>query len=106
MIIEAGEVPDDVLDALLSDPVYQSWGDREAWRAALATALTEWEKRPRDLLPLTYAGHDCAWVTLGVQHRDAILGIKQTDVLQRCDGCGDVRTQVLSGTWTLGQLRG
>lgn len=104
MIIEPKEVPDEVLDALLSDPVYQSWGDREAWRGALAMALTEWEKRPRDLVPLI-AGHDCSWRTLGVQNRDALLGIKQTDVLQRCDGCGEVRTQVLTGTWTLEQLR-
>jgi hypothetical protein len=107
MIIESGEVPDGVLQELLDEMPGETLEDaewRDGWRQALAAALTEWEKRPRDLT-LT-AGHDCAWRTVGVQHRDAILGIKQTDVLQRCDGCGDVRTQVLNGTWTLDQLKG
>jgi hypothetical protein len=101
VIIEPKEVPDEALDALMG------WVGanltREGWRGALADALTEWEKRPRDLVPLI-AGHDCGWQILAVQNRDAILGIKQTDVLQRCAGCGDVRTQVLTGTWTLEQL--
>jgi len=105
MIIEVHEVPDTVVDALIeAAPGDGRVPHREDWRQALAAALTEWEKRPRDLT-LT-AGHDCAWSTVGVQHRDAILGIKQTDVLQRCDGCGDVRAQVLNGTWTLDQLKG
>jgi hypothetical protein len=108
VIIEAGEVPNSVLDVLtVAVPDYDpsaSW-NREGWRRALAAALTEWEKkRPRDLVPPA-AGHDCAWVTVGVQHRDMVFGVKQTDALQRCDGCGDVRTQVLTGTWTLDQLR-
>jgi hypothetical protein len=107
VIIEVHEVPDTVLDALLdavpdSDPG-APW-NREDWRQALAAALTVWEKRPRDLMPLI-AGHDCGWLILAVQHRDALLGIRQTDVLQRCAGCGDVRTQVLTGKWTLEQLR-
>ena len=107
MIIEVHEVPDAALSALFEAAPDEGWpdGSREDWRQALAAALTEWENRPRDLMPLV-AGHDCTWRTVGVQHRDAILGIKQTDVLQRCDGCGDVRTQVLTGTWTLEQLRG
>jgi len=110
MIIETGEVPDAALDALIeAAPYCIRVGDdpppREDWRQALAAALTEWEKRPRDLMPLV-AGHDCAWRILAAQHRDALLGIKQTDVLQRCDGCGDVRTQILTGTWTMDQLRG
>jgi len=108
--IETGEVPDDVLDALLQaapdtgDCTGSAW-NREDWRKALTSALTEWEKRPRDLVPLI-AGHDCAWVTLAVQNHVAMLGVKVTDALQRCDGCGDVRSQVLTGTWTLDQLRG
>lgn len=112
MTIETGEVPDDVLDALLEaapEAVAHAWkksGLREEWRQAAATALTAWENRPRDLVPLTYAAHECAWSTLGAQHRDVLLGIKQTDALQRCGGCGDVRTQTLNGTWTLEQLRG
>jgi hypothetical protein len=104
VIIETGDVADGVLSKLLQaapdDP-----GDPEGWRQALAAALTQWEKRPRDLVPLM-GGHDCAWRTLGVQPHVAVLGVKVTDVLQRCDGCGDVRTQVLTGTWTLEQLRG
>jgi hypothetical protein len=110
VIIETREVPDEVLDALLEaapENAAHPWkksGLREDWRQALAAALTAWENRPRDLTLM--AGHDCAWVILAVQHRDAILGIKQTDVLQRCAGCGDVRTQVLTGTWTMEQLRG
>lgn len=112
MTIETREVPDGVLDALLDavpdkDPA-APW-TREEWRQALAAALTEWEKRPRDLMPLDAdgpPGHECTWRTVGVQHRDALLGIKQTDVLQRCDGCGEVRAQTLTGTWTLEQLRG
>ena len=104
MIIEPKEVPDEALDALMG------WVGanltREGWRGALAEALTEWENRPRDLVQPTYAAHDCGWLTLAVQHRDAILGIRQTDVLQRCDGCGEVRTPTLTGTWTLEQLRG
>jgi hypothetical protein len=108
MIIEVSEVPDEALDALLeaAPPLGsdedRSW--RESWRQALAAALTQWEGRPRALLLAT--SHECAWRTVGVQHRDAILGIKQTDALQRCDGCGEVRTQTLTGTWTLEQLRG
>jgi hypothetical protein len=108
VIIEVHEVPDAVLQELLDtmpDKYLEDAEWRDGWRQALAAALTEWEKRPRDPMPLV-AGHDCAWTTVGVQHRDAILGIRQTDVLQRCDGCGDVRTQVLIGTWTLEQLRG
>ncbi len=108
MTVEAGEVPDRVLDALLEaapdsgDCTGLAW-NREDWRTAAAAALTAWEQRPRGLT-LT-AGHDCAWRTTGVQHRDMVFGVKQTDALQRCDGCGDVRAQVLSGTWTLEQLR-
>ena len=109
MIVEVHEVPDTALDALIEaapdtgDCTGAAW-NREDWRQALAAALTAWENRPRDLMPLT-AGHDCTWRAVGVQHRDAILGIKQTDVLQRCDGCGEVRTPTLTGTWTLEQLR-
>lgn len=103
MIIEVHEVPDAALDALMG------WVGanltREGWRGALAEALTEWEKRPRDVVPPTHLAHECTWRAVGVQHRDAILGIKQTDVLQRCDGCGEVRTPTLTGTWTLEQLR-
>jgi hypothetical protein len=108
VIIETGEVPDGVLDALLKaapdDP-----GDGEVWRQALAVALTAWENRPHDPIRLTYAvahPHECIWRTVGVQPHVAMLGVKVTDALQRCDGCGDVRTQVLTGTWTLDQLRG
>jgi hypothetical protein len=101
VIIEAGEVPDEVLETLLQaapdDP-----GDPEGWRQALGAALTEWEKRPRDPVP---SAHECTWRAVGVQHRDMVFGVKQTDALQRCDGCGDVRTQVLTGTWTLEDLR-
>jgi len=109
VIIEPKEVPDEVLDALLEAAAPRLPGTpvgaaRENWRPAPAAALTEWEKRPRDLMPLI-AGHDCGWQILAVQHRGAILGIKQTDVLQRCVGCGDVRTQVLTGTWTLEQIQ-
>jgi hypothetical protein len=103
VIIEAEEVPDGVLDALLNVMPPAS-GIRNEWRQALAAALTAWENRPRDLMPLA-AGHDCTWRTVGVQHRDMVFGVKQTDALQRCDGCGDVRTQVLTGTWALDQLR-
>lgn len=101
MIIDATEVPDATLDALVNrqHPTLT----RDGWRELLAAVLTEWEKRPRDLVPLV-AGHDCGWQILAVQNRDAILGIKQTDVLQRCVGCGDVRTQVLTGTWSMEQL--
>lgn len=108
MTIEAGEVPDAVLDALLDaapdNDLSAPW-NREDWRRAVAAVLTEWEKRPHDLMPLV-AGHECTWTTVGVQHRDALLGIKQTHVLQRCDGCGEVRTPTLTGTWTIEQLRG
>lgn len=104
IVIEPKEVPDEALDALMG------WVGaaltREGWRGALAEALTEWEKRPRDLVQPTYAAHDCTWRTVAVQHRDMMFGVKQTDALQRCDDCGDVRTQVLTGTWTLDQLRG
>jgi hypothetical protein len=102
VIIEAGEIPDAVLDELVNrqHPTLT----RDGWREVLAATLTAWENRPHDLMPLV-AGHDCTWRTVGVQHRDAILGIKQTDVLQRCDGCGEVRTPTLTGTWTLEQLR-
>jgi hypothetical protein len=104
MIIETGEVPDAALDALAEGMPEIEDGSRDGMRRALAAVLTAWENRPRDLMPLV-AGHDCTWRTVGVQHRDALLGIKQTDVLQRCDGCGDVRSQVLTGTWTMEQLR-
>jgi hypothetical protein len=106
VIIEVGEVPDAALDALIEAmPVPGQDNEREDWRQALAAALTQWEKRPRDLVPLM-GGHDCAWQTLAVQPHVAMLGVKVTDALQRRDGCGDVRTQVLTGTWTLEQLRG
>lgn len=104
MIIEAGEVPDSAVDALAEAMLEIEDGSRDSMRRALAAVLTAWENRPRDLMPLV-AGHDCTWRTVGVQHRDALLGIKQTDVLQRCDGCGDVRSQILTGTWTMEQLR-
>jgi hypothetical protein len=104
VIIEVGEVPDEALDALLR-AAPDDVADPEGWRQALAAALTQWEKRPRDLVPLM-GGHDCTWRTVAVQHRDMVFGVKQTDALQRCDDCGDVRTQVLTGTWTLEQLRG
>jgi hypothetical protein len=103
VIIEAGEVPDSAVDALTEGMLAIEDGSLDGMRRTLAAVLTAWEKRPRDLMPLV-AGHDCGWQILAVQHRDAILGIRQTDVLQRCDGCGDVRTQVLTGTWTLEQL--
>src|ERR1700690_4387860 len=105
MVIEVHEVPDAALDALVeAAPGDGRRPDREEWRQALAAALTQWENRPRPLLPLI-AGHDCTWRTVGVQHRDAILGIKQTDALQRCDGCGEVRALTLTGTWTVDDLR-
>ena len=109
MIIELDEVPDEALDALLEAAPdsaahpFKASGLREEWRQALAAALTQWEKRPRDLMPLM-AGHDCAWVILAVQHRDALLGIKQTDVLMRCAGCGELKSPTLTGTWTMEQL--
>ena len=100
IVIEPKEVPDTALDALMG------WVGanltREGWRGALAEALTEWEQRPRDRVP---SAHECAWRTLAVQPHVAMLGVKVTDALQRCDGCGDVRTQVLTGTWTLEDLR-
>jgi hypothetical protein len=113
MAVEAGEVPDWVLSALFeAAPAYADLGfghnadkARDAWRQALAVALSAWEGKQRDLVPLM-GGHDCAWRTLAVQPHVAMLGVKVTDALQRCDGCGDVRTQVLTGTWTLEQLRG
>jgi hypothetical protein len=108
MTIETREVPDGVLDALLDAVPDKDPGapwNREDWRQALAGALTAWEGS-RPAVAATYAaGHECAWRTVGVQHRDALLGIKQTDILQRCDGCGEVRTPTLTGTWTLEQLR-
>jgi hypothetical protein len=109
VIIEVHEVPDEALDALLEAAPdsaahpFKVSGLREEWRQALAAALTAWEKS-RPAAAATYA-HACGWLILAVQHRDALLGIKQTDVLQRCVGCGDVRSQVLTGTWTLEQLR-
>jgi hypothetical protein len=111
MTIETGEVPDEVLDALLEaapETAAHPWkksGLREDWRQAVAAALNAWDAcRPGSAL--TYVrSHECAWRAVGVQHRDALLGIKQTDVLQRCDGCGEVRTPTLTGTWTLEQLR-
>ena len=111
MTVEARDVPDSVLDALTeSMPAVgtdEDAGWRESWRQALAAALTAWEGfQPRGLATAAYAAHECARTTLGVQHRDAILGVKQTDVLQRCEGCGDIRTVTLNGTWTMGQLRG
>jgi len=107
MIVEVHEVPDEVLQGLLDampDPNLLDAEWRAGWRQALAAALTAWEARPRDLAPLT-AAHECTWRNVAVQHRDAILGIRQTDVLQRCDGCGEVRTPTLNGTWTVEQLR-
>jgi hypothetical protein len=110
MIIETGEVPDAALDALLEaapshpDSLSGEHMWREDWRQALAAALTAWEARPHDLT--LAAAHECTWRTVGVQHRDALFGIKQTDVLQRCDGCGEVRAPTLNGTWTLEQLKG
>jgi hypothetical protein len=85
VIIEVHEVPDAALSALFEAAPDEGWpdGSREDWRQALAAALTVWENRPRDLMPLI-AGHDCTWRTVG---------------------CGDVRTQVLTGTWTMEQLR-
>jgi hypothetical protein len=105
VIIEVGEVPDAVLQELLDMKPDETlgWDEwRDGWRQALAAALTEWEKRPRDLVP---SAHECTWRAVGVQHRDMVFGVKQTDALQRCDDCGDVRTQVLTGTWTLEDLR-
>jgi hypothetical protein len=60
VIIEVHEVPDAVLQELLDtmpDKYLEDAEWRDGWRQALAAALTEWEKRPRDLMPLV-AGHD------------------------------------------------
>lgn len=101
MIINAGEVPDGVLEALLKaapdDP-----GDGEGWRQALAPALTTWEAWQRSPMP-TYASHECTWKMRGVKHQK-VLGLSQTFVLQRCEGCGEVKTLQLAGEWDIADL--
>lgn len=109
MIIESSEVPDEVLDALIEAAPYTGSIDepvpRGDWRQALAAALTVWENTARNLTPLVAGNHECTWRSVAVQNRDMIMGVKQTDVLQRCDGCGEVRALTLNGKWTLEQVR-
>jgi hypothetical protein len=46
--------------------------------------------------------HCCYWEAVGVQLRAG----DRTAVLLRCDECQTIRTELLEGTWTIGQVRG
>jgi hypothetical protein len=98
MIIIPKDVPDAVLNTLLAEQPVGNDEDRawrDDWRSALALALTAWENRPQ-------SEHVHDWKTLDVQHQKVIVMI--THVLQRCTGCGDLRTGQLNGEWTLDQV--
>lgn len=112
MTIEASEVPDTALDALMEAAPRLSPGEvtgrdglREGWRQALAVALTAWESARPAAVPVYARGHECAWRVISVFHRDVLLGVKQTDVAMKCDGCGDLTSRTLNGTVTLNDLR-
>jgi hypothetical protein len=98
VIITPRDVPDAVLSTLLVEAPAEGWpdGSREEWRAALALALTAWEGRIQ-------REHRHVWTAVQVENGRVIVPI--TWVLQRCDGCGEVQTAQLNGTWTIEQVR-
>jgi hypothetical protein len=98
MVIKPEDVPDKVLDTLLAEQPSGSdkrvdW--RDGWRSALALTLTAWEGSK----PATYQAHECRWKTAGSKNA-GVFGIRVTYVLQRCTGCGTLRTTQLQGEWT------
>lgn len=102
MIIDPHQVPDEVMAAYWGLPRGHPHDDNSV---PLAAALTEWERfhRPEgELQPLT-GGHECKWRVLGVKSFK-IIGIAQTQVLQRCAECSELKTAQLQGEWTLKEV--
>ncbi|GAA1768350.1 hypothetical protein [Nonomuraea bangladeshensis] len=51
--------------------------------------------------------HQCRWTPVAVSDiKAASFAPQATAVLQKCDGCGELESTKLIGTWTLDQVRG
>lgn len=48
---------------------------------------------------MTVSDHECVWTTMNARTR-TVIGLALTDILQRCEGCGSLRTETLQGHWT------
>lgn len=103
IIVDPHQVPPDVMNAFLHAAPHSARLIPAAWRAAVAAAITQWEKERPEPEPEPAAGHECRWRSANVKHQ-RIFGVEQTFVLQVCDVCGDVKTQQLGGHWELADL--
>lgn len=45
------------------------------------------------------APHECVWTSVNARTK-TLIGVPLTDVLQRCEGCGSLKTETLQGHWS------
>lgn len=107
-MVDPHEIPTDVLAVLfehMPNGNDEDVSNSDAWRSVLAHVLTRWERDKDTIAAVGGAwAHQCAWVMLSVRH-NKILGMMQTFVLQRCAGCGELKTVQLQGEWTLAEIQ-